>query len=174
MALALHIEKRQYVYDRCAPGCGAGARLATDASAMVETQPKLSQPFRLIVTGESRSWLQALDAIVGPRWVAPCQVNSDRELLDVVQGQQADAVVLDDAVEWALDVLRILRLIRRADARLPVVVVTRHRDRQHLQAMLDLRAYSVLGRPVELEQLLRQIHGMMLQMNRMLREGPGR
>ena len=141
---------------------------------MVETQRQQEKPFRLIVTGEANAWLPALETIVGPRWIAPHRVNNDRELLDVVEARQADAAVLDDQVDWALDILRILRLIRRLDTTLPVVVVTHHRDRRRLQAMLELRAYSVVGHPLELEQLLRQIHGMMLQMNRMLREGdPG-
>jgi len=149
------------------------AAMAAGTAAMVETQHKPVKPVRLAVTGESRSWLPALEAIVGPAGILPRHVGSDQELLDVVQAKQVDAAVLDDSVDWALDVLRALRLIRRMNARLPVVVVTGHRDRQHLQAMLELRAHSVLGRPVELEQLLRQIQGMMTRLNRMLREGPG-
>ena len=138
---------------------------------MVHTQAKPEKPFRLVVTGESKSWLPALETLVGAQWVQPCPVGSDGELMTVVQNGQADAAVLDDEVDWSLDVLRVLRMIRRLDATFPVVVVTRQRDRHHLQAMLELRAYSVLARPVELEQLLRQIHGMMIRLDQVLRGG---
>ena len=140
---------------------------------MVETQSQPSRPFRLVVTGEAGSWLPALEAIVGPQWIEPQPVSSDRELMQVVETRQADAAVLDDEVDWALDILRILRMIRRVDAALPVVVVTQHRDHRRLQAMLELKAHSVVGHPLGFEQLLRQIHGMMVRMDRMLREGLG-
>jgi len=150
------------------PGLCAPAEGDSD---VVETRYKPGGPFRLAVTGESRSWLPAVARLVGPRWVQPRPVDSDEGLIELVHDHEADAVVLDDEVPWSADVIRLLRIIRRLDARLPVVVVTGQRDRHVLQAMLDLRAYSVLGRPVELEQLLRQIHGMMVRLDRVLRSG---
>lgn len=109
--------------------------------------------------------------LIGPKYVQPYMVNGDEELIGIVKARQADAAVLDDQVDWGLDVLRMLRMIRRLDAQLPVVVVTGHRDRRYLQSALELRAYSVVARPLALEQLIRQIHGMMAQMERMLRTG---
>ncbi len=135
------------------------------------TESKTDRPFRLVVTGEAESWLPALEQLIGPRFVEPHMVSNDAELISIVKERQADAAVLDDQVEWGLDVLRILRSIRRLDAQLPVVVVTGHRDRRYLQSALELRAYSVVARPLALEQLIRQIHGMMAQMERMLRMG---
>ena len=138
---------------------------------MVRTDTKPQTPFRLLLTGEANAWLPALEAIVGPRFIQPQRVTSDEELLDVVRDRRVDAAVLDDQVDWAVDVLRLLRLIRRMDARLPVVVVTSHRDRRRMQTMLELHAHSVLGHPVQLEQLLRQIHSMMTRLDEMLRHG---
>ncbi len=84
-----------------------------------------------------------------------------------------DAAVLDDSAEWELDVLQLLRMIRRLDAVLPVVVVTGRRDRHWLQDALRLAAFSVVTRPLELEELLRQIERMMRRLDDMLRGGPG-
>ncbi len=137
--------------------------------AMVITDPNTERPFRLVVTGEAESWLPALAQLISPRFVQPHKVNDDNELIGIVRARQADAAVLDDQVEWGLDVLRLLRMIRRVDADLPVVVVTGHRDRRYLQSALELRAYSVVARPLALEQLLQQIHGMMIHLERMLR-----
>jgi two-component system phosphoglycerate transport system response regulator PgtA len=127
-------------------------------------------PLELVVTGEAEDWLPALSKIVGPRYLHTRRVRSDNELLEVVRTGQADAAVLDDDSPWDLDVLRLLRMIRRLDARLPVVVVTQHTDRRWLEDALQLAAHSVVVKPLELEELLRQVHGVMSRLTRMLRD----
>ncbi len=128
-------------------------------------------PFSLVVSGEAESWRAALEQIVGPQWLRTYHVHDDRQLLEVVESGVADAAVLDDAAEWHNDVLQLLRMIRRVDAALPVVVLTSRRDRRWLEHALRLAAFSVVVKPLELEELLRQIRRMMLRIDAMLR-GP--
>ncbi|MCD4823667.1 MAG: response regulator [Phycisphaerae bacterium] len=128
------------------------------------------KPLELVVTGEAESWLPALRQIVGPQLLHARRVRSDHELLEVVRAGQADAAVLDDESPWDLEVLPMLRMIRRLDQLLPVVIVTAHTDRQWMENALQLAAYSVVVKPLELEPLLRQIHGIMLRLSQMLRE----
>lgn len=137
---------------------------------MVATAYRESTPFSLVVTGEAESWLPALEQIVGTKYLIARRVNGHRELLEVVAAGVADAAVLDDAAGWQLDVLKILRMVRRLDAVLPVVVVTSRRDRHWLQNALSLAAFSVVTRPLELEELLRQIQRMMRRLDEMLRD----
>ena len=129
-------------------------------------------PFGLVVTGEAESWLPALKLIVGPDVVMPYRVDSDHELLDVVQSGVADAAVLDDEAEWTVDVLQLLRMIRRVNAVLPVVVVTARRDRRLLESALRLTAFSVVAKPLALDELLRQIQRMMIRLDELLRSDP--
>ncbi len=136
---------------------------------MVATINRTDRPFNLVITGEAESWLSALEQIVGPRWLAPHMVSGDSELLEVVESGLADAAVLDDAAEWDLDVLRLLRMIRRLDTVLPVVVITGRQDRRWLESALRLTVFSVVARPLELEELLRQIQRMMFRLDEMLR-----
>ncbi len=138
---------------------------------MVTTLKPGRDPFNLVVTGEAESWLPALEQIVSSRYLLARRVRGDRELLDVVASGVADAAVLDDAADWRLDVLQLLRMIRRVNTTLPVVVVTGRRDRHWLEDALRLAAFSVVTRPLELEELLRQIQGMMRRLDDMLR-GP--
>ena len=79
--------------------------------------------------------------------------------------------MLDDSANWSVDVLQLLRMIRRLDAALPVVVLTTHRDRRWLEHALRLAAFSVVVKPLELEELLRQIRRMMARIDAMLRGG---
>jgi DNA-binding NtrC family response regulator len=131
-----------------------------------------SGPLGLVVSGEAGSWRLALESIVGPRWLTLFPVEGDDELMDVLQSGMAHAAVIDDDVDWGLDILQLLRMIRRLDEQLPVVVVTRRNDRWLLESALRLAAFSVVAKPLELEELLRQIQRLMLRLDQMLRDGP--
>jgi two-component system phosphoglycerate transport system response regulator PgtA len=141
---------------------------------MVTTSNQRKSPFSLVVSGEAESWLPALEQIVGPQYLVAYQVRGDNQLLEVVRSGLADAAVLDEAAPWTVDVIGLLRMIRRMDARLPVVVVTSRSDRHLLEDALRLAAFSVVTRPLALEELLRQIQRMMGRLDQMLRnQGPG-
>ena len=126
------------------------------------------KPLGLVLTGEAEGWMPVLGRIVGPRWLHTRRVRDDRELLEVVRTGEADAAVLDDGSDWDVDILSLLRMIRQMDQQLPVVIVTDHTDRQWLEDALRLAAYSVVVKPLELEELLRQIHGIMLRLSDVL------
>lgn len=146
---------------------------ADDLEATIEMVATLKQPEKplgLVVTGQAEYWLDALEQIVGPRLLVTYKVDSGDELLDVVRSGSVDAAVLDDSAQWSLDVLVLLRMIRRLNSLLPVVVVTEHRERRWLEDALRLTAFSVVTRPLALEELLRQIQRMMVRIDTMLRE----
>jgi len=130
------------------------------------------EPFKLVVTGEAETWLPALEQIVGREYLDARQVGDDSELLRVVESGVADAAVLDDQVGWELNVLQVLRMIRRVDAVLPVVVITERMERRWLEDALRLAVFSVVSRPLELEELLRQIQRMMARIDGLLRGQP--
>ena len=127
-------------------------------------------PFGLVVSGEAGAWQQALEQIVGPEFLTMYPVRHDEELVKIVQSGVADAAVIDEDVDWGLDVLQLLRLIRRLDDVLPVVVITRRNDRRWLESALRLATFSVVAKPLELEGLLRQIQRIMSRLDELLRE----
>jgi len=136
---------------------------------MVVTSDRRKGPLGLVVTGQARSWQAALEKIVGPEWLVTYTVSGEQDLLNIVQTGLADAAVLDDDIAWDLDVLQLLRMIRRLNTTLPVVVVTGRRDRRWLEDALRLAAFSVVVRPLELEELLRQVRRIMVRLDEMLR-----
>ena len=136
---------------------------------MVAMLQERETPFRLVVTGQAEEWLPALQQIVGTHVLFTYKATSGGELLEVVESGMADAAVLDDAVDWRVDALKLLRMIRRVNTLLPVVVVSGRRDRLWMEDALRLAAFSVVARPLELEELLRQIQRMMQRIDDMLR-----
>ena len=136
---------------------------------MVAAPNERKGPLGLVVTGEARGWQDALDKIVGPSYVRTYRVRGRNELLSMVQHRVADAAVLDDSGELGLDIIQMLRMIRRVDPMLPVVIVTGQPNRRLLEDALRLAAFSVVSRPLELEELLRQVWRMMTRLDEMLR-----
>jgi len=138
---------------------------------MVASLNQRKEPLGLVITGEAGTWQPALERIVGPQWLRTYMVSSQKQLLQVVEAGMVDAAVLDDQAEWELDILQLLRMIRRLDALLPVVIVTGRRDRRWLEDALRLAVFSVVARPLELEELLRQIQRIMTRLDEMLHQG---
>ena len=133
-------------------------------------ESNIKGPFGLVVTGEAEQLQPALDRIIGPRWLRTYAVAGPGELLEVVGQGLADAAVLDSHSGWGLDVLQLLRTIRRLDSTLPVVILTVRQDRRWMESALRLAAFSVVIKPLELEEMLRQIYRMMARLDRMLRD----
>lgn len=136
---------------------------------MVAAINERKHPFSLVVTGEAESWQPALEQIVGRQWLVTYRVGGRDELLQVVRSGMVDAAVLDDTPGLGIDAMQMLRLIRRVDAILPVVIVSRQVDRRLMENALKLAAFSVVQRPLELEELLRQLRRMMTRLDAMLR-----
>ena len=142
---------------------------------MVSALNELNQaePFSLAVTGEAEDWLPLLDKLVGPSLLRPFYARDERDLLDIVQSGCVDAAVLDEELAWDVDVLSMLRMIRRVDIAIPVVVVTSRNDRRWLEDALRLAAFSILAKPLQLEPLLQQIWRMMEDFDQFFQQGPG-
>ena len=125
-------------------------------------------PFSLVVSGEASQYSEALEKIVGHTWLVTHQVLSDEQVLEIVQEGRADAAVLDTAATQ-LEPLRLLRMIRQMQRAMPVVLLTNRSDRRWLQEALRLAAFSVVSKPLRLEELLFQIHRMMIRLDATLR-----
>ena len=149
----------------------AGGATGEVVNAMAAAVTDRRQPLGLVITGEVEFWQSALEQIVGSSLLTTYRARDDRELLEVVGSGLVDAAVLDD-IEGMIDVLQMLRMIRRLNAMLPVVIVTRRSDRRVLETALRLAAFSVVSKPLELEPLLRQIQRIMERLDLMLRMRP--
>lgn len=135
---------------------------------LTSRQSGSGEPFGLAVSGEGEQYVGALRMIVGPAWIRTLPVETDRDVLQVVQTGQADALLLDDeAID--VDALKLLRTIRRMNQTVLVVLLTSHTERRWLEEALRLAAFSVVAKPLRLEEMLVQIHRMMVRLDAVLR-----
>jgi DNA-binding NtrC family response regulator len=120
----------------------------------------------VVLTGEAEHWLPALEVFIGPKLLAPYRVDTDRELIKVVEAGVVDAAILDEETPRKIPVLQVLRMIRSVNTQIPVVLVTQSHGRRMLEDALRLAAFSVVGKPLQLEQLMRLLQRIMIRVER--------
>lgn len=122
--------------------------------------PNTRRPLGLVISGETRRHVEVLRKLLGPELVSMLDAGDMAELLGIVQHGAADAVVVDSD-RGDQELLRILRMIRRVDWALPVILVAREVSRRFLEGALRLEAFSVAHKPLEREDLLIQLQRIM-------------
>jgi len=138
---------------------------------MVSALKRHEGPLGLVVTGEAEDWQPALEQIVGPKLLVTFRVKTPSQFLEVLDAGLAQAAVLDEAADLHVGVMGMLRMIRKVNSTIPVVVVARQMDRRMMEEALRLAAFSVVAKPLALEELLRQVQRMMFRLDQMLRHG---
>ena len=130
---------------------------------------KRSGPFSLITSGEANEYADTVSRIVGPRLIETFTVDTEDEMLGMVRAGLADAIILDEAVSQ-VSPLSLLQMIRSLDESLLVVLLTSQADPRRLTEAMKLTAFSVVIKPLVLEELLLQIHRMMKRLETRLRK----
>lgn len=114
------------------------------------------RPLALVVSGEAARHDEALRKLLGPAMLVTYRAGGPDELVEIVRRGRADAAVLDTEGE-PHELLKTLRIIRRVDAMLPVILVASQVSRRFLEDALRLAAFSVAHKPLEREELLMQL-----------------
>ena len=114
------------------------------------------RPLGLVVSGEARRHADILRQLLGPDLVVMVNADGTDQLLWFVEDGRADAVVVDSD-RGDQELLDVLRMIRRVNAALPVVLVAREATRRFMEGALRLAAFSIVHKPLEREDLLIQL-----------------
>jgi DNA-binding NtrC family response regulator len=118
------------------------------------------RPLALVVSGETRRHAEVLRKLLLPELVRMLDADTMDELLGIVQHGAADAVVVDSDRDDQ-ELLMMLRLIRRVNWAVPVILVARDATRRFLEGALRLEAFSIAHKPLEREELLMQLRRVM-------------
>ncbi len=124
---------------------------------MVYVEQKSNRrPLALVVSGEACRHVVILQKLLGPNLVDMHNAHDTGDLLAIVKRGDADAVVVDTE-GGEQELLKTLRLIRRVNSSLPVVLVAKQASRRFMEGALRLAAFSVVHKPLEREELLIQL-----------------
>lgn len=108
--------------------------------------------FRAVLTQVDRTWANALAEWLGPCGVEIVWARTGLELMEIVESAGVHLAVLELDLPQ-LDGLGVLRLMQRADIRVPSVLVSDSTGPEVLTAALRWNAFSVVRKPVDSEVL---------------------
>jgi two-component system response regulator AtoC len=107
---------------------------------------------RILIVDDEETLCYFLKASLEEKGYQATTVYTAAEGLDIVTRQQIDLVLLDLKLPDG-DGLDVLDQIRRADANLPVIVLTGHAGVESAVRAMKLGAYDYLEKPINLEEL---------------------
>lgn len=127
---------------------------------------RIERPFGLLVSGDAARHEEALQKLLAPRYVETLRADEPEQVLNLVRAGQADAAVLDLPGDHQ-QLLKMLRMIRRMNTAIPVVLVAQSVSRRFMEDALRLAAFSVAHKPLEREHLLIQLRRLLERAHRM-------
>jgi two-component system, NtrC family, response regulator AtoC len=106
----------------------------------------------LLIVDDERSLRFSIGEWARDEGYAPVEAANSREALDAVREQGVDAVLLDLKLGDE-DGLKVLKQLREADAKLPVVMLTGHGTVEHAVRAIKMGAYDFMLKPPDLGHL---------------------
>lgn len=117
-----------------------------------ETPPTI----RLLLVDDEVGYLNVLSNRLARRGLDVVKARSGSEAIQAVRKRDFDVVVLDLLME-DMDGIEVLRILKKMDPGLMVVMLTGHGSEQASKEGMRYGAFDYLTKPCELEELLEKI-----------------
>jgi len=115
---------------------------------------------QILVVDDDRAVREALERALGLEGYDVELAADGAEALVAVERREPDAIVLDVLMP-GVDGLEVCRLIRKAQSRVPILMLTVRDDLGDRIEGLDAGADDYLGKPFELEELLARVRALL-------------
>lgn len=115
-----------------------------------------SDDVNVLISNANWAWPQAVEQIFQPRGVNALVADSGGDMLQLVDQKRIHLAILDMGLD-EFSGLQTLRLLRQHHKLLPCILLAKQINSKLLAAALDLRAFSVINKPVDLNLLAGQI-----------------
>src|SRR5262245_20697772 len=107
----------------------------------------MSGPYSILIADDDPGCQEALREIVEPEGYRTVLASSGEEALDIVRVEPVHLLLLDMHMP-KLTGLETLQILRQIDALLPAILVTADSSERLLRQASQVRAYSVIPKPV--------------------------
>ncbi len=115
---------------------------------------------QILVVDDDRAVREALERALGLEGYGVELAADGAEALASVERREPDAIVLDVLMP-GVDGLEVCRLLRKAQSRVPILMLTVRDDLGDRIEGLDAGADDYLGKPFELEELLARVRALL-------------
>jgi CheY-like chemotaxis protein len=124
------------------------------------TQIPQQSRFTVLLADDNAGWCPTVRTLLEPQGVHSVVARSGREALSLLETQQIHLAVLDHSMPQ-LGGLQIVRMMRQMQSRIPAILLTHQLSNQLLQEALGVNVFSVIAKPVDFNQLLQSMAGVM-------------
>jgi CheY-like chemotaxis protein len=114
-------------------------------------------PYSLLITDDDDAFRETLRSIFEPEGFHTLLAHSGEEALDILRDQQVHLALLDQNLP-RLTGLETLRIIRQANAILPVILMTAQNTQHLLREALSAHAFCVMSKPVTRSVVVYTVH----------------
>lgn len=121
------------------------------------TAPRLfDAPVKILIVDDEASYANALAKRMKLRGLEPTTVNSGREAIQRLRGEDFHVALLDLKME-DVDGLETLKVFRIMDPHLKVIILTGHGGESEARQCMKLGAEDYLVKPCEFDTVLKKV-----------------
>lgn len=115
------------------------------------------EPIRLLLVDDEKGFVDVLSKRLAKRNIQATQAFSGSQGIRLLRKSDFDVAVLDLKME-DMDGIELLKLFKKMDPAMPVIMLTGHGSEKASQEGLLHGAYDYLTKPHELDELVDKIH----------------
>jgi DNA-binding NtrC family response regulator len=124
-----------------------------------------TDPIRLLVVDDEVGFVNILTKRLSRRNMEVTSAYTGTEAIQILRKQDFDVAVLDLKME-EMDGIEVLKIFKKMDPRLVVIMLTGHGSEQAAREGIEFGAFDYLTKPCELEELLAKIKEAYQERNR--------
>jgi DNA-binding NtrC family response regulator len=117
---------------------------------------RLAEPLKLLLVDDEVDYVNVLANRLCKRNVRVTKAYSGTEAVRALRWQNFDVAVLDLKME-DMDGLEVLKIFKRIDPEIPVIMLTGHGSEEAAREGIALGAFDYLSKPCEFKKLLDRI-----------------
>ena len=123
----------------------------------MDRQPSSKKEVRLLLVDDEKGYVNVLANRLSRRCVRVTKTYSGTEAIKAFRKHDFDVAVLDLKME-DMDGIEVLKILKRMESDLPVIILTGHGSQQAAMEGIQCGAFDYLTKPCELSELLEKIH----------------
>ena len=124
-----------------------------------------TDPIRLLIVDDEVGFVNILAKRLRRRNMEVTSAYTGTEAIQILRKQDFDVAVLDLKME-EMDGIEVLKIFKKMDPRLVVIMLTGHGSEQAAREGIEFGAFDYLTKPCELEELLAKIKEAYQERNR--------
>lgn len=123
---------------------------------MTASHEPTTRPLRVLLVDDERGFTDVLARRLGRRCMQVTTAGSGTEGIQKLRDNRFDVAVLDLKME-DMDGIEVLKIFKKIDPHMPVIMLTGHGSEQAAREGLAYGAFDYLTKPCELEDLVAKI-----------------